>query len=127
MAAQNKNPEYIKDIWRLFNIMDMNGDGQIDLHELYTMLNDEETCNKLVKLGVVPHELPGLFTLMDDGDNEFSFCEFLTGIMRMKNAHKGVDLTTILYENKKILKRVLAGFADTQADIGKLRQDLASS
>lgn len=121
-ADENKDPRYVKEIWDVFKTMDLDGDGQIDLFELHTTLQREDVCARLRKLGVVPHELPGLFTLMDDGDNEFSFCEFLTGIMRLKNAHKGIDLATLLYENKKILKRVLF----LKDDIEKIRKSVGA-
>ena len=79
------------------------------------MLQDESIYAELQGLGVVPHEVVGVFTLMDDGDDAISFCEFLAGIMRLKNAKKGVDLATILYENKKLLKRVLAVGSQVEA------------
>jgi len=91
----------------LFLMMDADGDGHIQFREMHQKLCDENVCSALTKLGVVPHEVLGLFTLMDDGDDEIAFCEFLAGIMRLKAASRGVDLATILYENKKILKRVL--------------------
>merc|ERR1711924_536587 len=103
----NRNPQYVKRIWDVFNELELNGDDALTLHELHVGLQDEKICKKLARLGIQPHELPGVFTLMDDGDNEISFCEWLTGIMRLKNASKGVDLATVLYENKKILKRLL--------------------
>eukprot|EP00746_Dinoflagellata_sp_MGD_P116479 gnl/MRDRNA2_/MRDRNA2_52326_c0_seq2.p1 gnl/MRDRNA2_/MRDRNA2_52326_c0~~gnl/MRDRNA2_/MRDRNA2_52326_c0_seq2.p1 ORF type:complete len:624 (-),score=98.97 gnl/MRDRNA2_/MRDRNA2_52326_c0_seq2:200-1972(-) len=116
MSNENRNPQYVRRIWDVFNELELNGDDALTLHELHVGLQDEKICKKLASLGVKPHELPGLFTLMDDGDNEISFCEWLTGIMRLKNAGKGVDLATVLYENKKILKRLLA----TKSDVDKL-------
>merc|ERR1712224_220472 len=77
-------------------------------HELKVFLEDKRICEEFRKVGVVPQEVPALFTLMDDGDDEVSFCEFLSGIMRLKNANQGADLPTTLYEIKRVLKRVLA-------------------
>lgn len=107
MAEMYKNPQYIHKIWQIFNRLDQNHDGEVSFVELNTELNDPEVVSTLQKMGIAVHELKGLLALMDDGDGEISFCEFLTGIMRLKNANKGVDLATLLYENKKILKRVL--------------------
>jgi len=107
MQEENRDPAYVHQIWKLFNQLDQNGGGALDLHELSLLLEDEAICDGFRKVGVLPQEVPALFTLMDDGDDEVNFCEFLSGIMRLKNANKGVDLATVLYENKKMLKRVL--------------------
>merc|ERR1719281_1057236 len=106
MANINRDPRYIKQILQVFNRIDLDNSGTLCMDELVTMLNDEQTAKWLTMLGIVPHEVKGLFTLMDDGDDEISFCEFLTGIMRLKDGK--VDLVTILYENKKLLARILA-------------------
>merc|ERR1719428_168853 len=108
MAETNKDPHYVKQIYNVFKTMDFDDDGQIQFSELQVAVKDAKICAQLESLGVAPHEVLGLFTLMDDGDDEISFCEFITGIMRLKNIAKGVDLATLLYENKKLLKRVLA-------------------
>merc|ERR1711937_550451 len=69
-------------------------------------MRDDRICEGFRKAGVVPQEVPALFMLMDDGDDTLDFCEFLTGIMRLKSARKDMDFVTLLYENKMILKHV---------------------
>lgn len=108
MANINRDPKYINTIRNIFNSMDEDGNGIITLHELHDMLTNPEIVDYLNQMGLFPHEVKGLFVLMDDGENEISFDEFVAGVMRLKAAAKGVDLPTILYENKKILKRLLA-------------------
>merc|ERR1719316_1248063 len=120
MAEENRNPQYVKRIYRVFKMMDLDGDNAIQFNELLQVLQDESICAELKGLGVVPQEVVGLFTLMDDGDDEISFCEFITGIMRLKSANKGVDLATLLYENKKLLSRVLK----IGKEVEKIRKDL---
>merc|ERR1719316_1855004 len=120
MAEKNRNPQYIKEIMTVFQGMDADNDGNITFHELYEFMQDEHKRLWLTSAGVTPDEVAGLFTLMDDGDNEISFCEFLTGIMRLKSANKGVDLATLLYENKKLLSRVLK----IGKEVEKIRKDL---
>merc|ERR1719378_174771 len=77
------------------------------MDELAIILTDERATQWLQVLGIKSHEMKGLFTLMDDGDDEITFAEFLAGVMRLKGSSKHVDLATLLYENKKILKRLL--------------------
>lgn len=129
MAEQFTDSEYVVTIFEVFQEMDKDGDGEVSLQEMHWVCKDGENKGLAKKirdgLGIVPHEMPGLFTLMDDGDNSISFCEFLTGVMRMKNEarHKVVDLATLLYENKKLLKRVLT----IKDAVDKLREDFDES
>jgi len=129
MAEQFTDSEYVVTIFEVFQEMDTDGDGDVSLQEMHAVCKAgaNEGLTKKIRdgLGIVPHEMPGLFTLMDDGDNSISFCEFLTGVMRMKNEarHKVVDLATLLYENKKLLKRVLT----IKDAVDKLREDFDES
>merc|ERR1719191_2616050 len=107
MALQNKDPYFIKQIWREFKEWDLDGCGSISFREMHKKLEEKDAAKRLRSIGVVPHELQGLLALTDDGDGEVTFCEFLTCIMRLRNSNKGVDLATLLYENKKVLKRIL--------------------
>lgn len=107
LAEENRTANYVQQINAVFDEMDSDGDGTITLAELHVALNNEKIVQKLAVLGIGLHEMTGLFTLMDDGDDEISFAEFLSGTMRLKNASKGVDLVTLLYENKKLLSRIL--------------------
>lgn len=120
MMEVNKDPRSVKRIWKAFQKIDTDADGVLSLAEVHEVLRDESTCAWLKKLGIVPRELNGMFELMDDGDNMITFSEFLTSIMRLKNANKGVDLVTLLYENKKILTRVVA----IGSQVKELREDL---
>eukprot|EP00746_Dinoflagellata_sp_MGD_P123540 gnl/MRDRNA2_/MRDRNA2_58171_c0_seq1.p1 gnl/MRDRNA2_/MRDRNA2_58171_c0~~gnl/MRDRNA2_/MRDRNA2_58171_c0_seq1.p1 ORF type:complete len:632 (+),score=131.16 gnl/MRDRNA2_/MRDRNA2_58171_c0_seq1:121-2016(+) len=123
MAEVNRDPDYVRNIQRVFREMDTNGDGYVSLNEMHVMLKDEHICAWLQELGIVPRELQGLLELMDDGDDTLEFCEFLAGIMRMKAASKGVDLATLLLENKKILSRVVS----VSSQVDQLRTDLGYS
>eukprot|EP00746_Dinoflagellata_sp_MGD_P143496 gnl/MRDRNA2_/MRDRNA2_76317_c0_seq1.p1 gnl/MRDRNA2_/MRDRNA2_76317_c0~~gnl/MRDRNA2_/MRDRNA2_76317_c0_seq1.p1 ORF type:complete len:296 (+),score=36.25 gnl/MRDRNA2_/MRDRNA2_76317_c0_seq1:118-888(+) len=107
MIEANRDPHFVQAVWKVFNDIDAGGSGTLNLTELIQASQDASICAQLSQIGIVPQEIPGLFTLMDDGDDEITFAEFLTGVMRLKNMHKGVDLATLLYENKKILSRVL--------------------
>eukprot|EP00746_Dinoflagellata_sp_MGD_P139844 gnl/MRDRNA2_/MRDRNA2_73212_c0_seq1.p1 gnl/MRDRNA2_/MRDRNA2_73212_c0~~gnl/MRDRNA2_/MRDRNA2_73212_c0_seq1.p1 ORF type:complete len:229 (+),score=29.56 gnl/MRDRNA2_/MRDRNA2_73212_c0_seq1:43-687(+) len=107
MAEVNRSPDFMNSVRMVFSEMDINGDGKLTMDEIHTVVNDTRISAWLTKLGVNPRELKGLFDLMDDGDGYISQSEFLAGIMRLKSASKGVDLATLLYENKKIFTRLL--------------------
>uniref|UniRef100_A0A7S1MQ97 EF-hand domain-containing protein n=1 Tax=Alexandrium catenella TaxID=2925 RepID=A0A7S1MQ97_ALECA len=54
-------------------------------------------------------EARGLFQLLDtDALGQVSIEDFLHGLVRLKSKDQGVDLTTVMYENKRILTRLLA-------------------
>eukprot|EP00746_Dinoflagellata_sp_MGD_P063447 gnl/MRDRNA2_/MRDRNA2_26646_c0_seq1.p1 gnl/MRDRNA2_/MRDRNA2_26646_c0~~gnl/MRDRNA2_/MRDRNA2_26646_c0_seq1.p1 ORF type:complete len:125 (+),score=23.84 gnl/MRDRNA2_/MRDRNA2_26646_c0_seq1:2-376(+) len=106
IAEINRNPAFIKGIRQVFDETDVDKSGCISLSELDHLLQDKRSSGFLNLLGVKTHEVSGLFTLMDDGDNRITFSEFLAGVMRLK-ARGGLDLVTLLYENKKILAKVL--------------------
>jgi hypothetical protein len=108
MQETNTSPEYISLLWTLFNDLCMNGDKSIRIHELRQQIQNPALHARFSQVGVVPAQVPAVLTLMDDGNGEIDFCEFMSGILRLMNLKQGVDLPTILYENKKLLKRVLA-------------------
>merc|ERR1719323_2991548 len=63
------------------------------------------TYLKIIGLGV--YEARGLFQLLDIDDKDFvEIEEFVCGMMRLKGT--GVDIATLMYENKRILTRLTA-------------------
>merc|ERR1712232_1335168 len=66
-----------------------------------------ELVAQLHALGVHTDEANGLFELLDDDDSgEVDVDEFVSGILRLKGAAKAVDMATLLYENKKIFRKI---------------------
>lgn len=107
-SAVNKSPEYVRAVKKVFHMLDVADEGFINLTELHVGLKRDDIRKQLAECGIGGKEVEGLFILMDDGDNEITFAEFLTGCLRLKVANKGVDLPTLLYENKKLLSQVLS-------------------
>eukprot|EP00746_Dinoflagellata_sp_MGD_P132737 gnl/MRDRNA2_/MRDRNA2_66430_c0_seq1.p1 gnl/MRDRNA2_/MRDRNA2_66430_c0~~gnl/MRDRNA2_/MRDRNA2_66430_c0_seq1.p1 ORF type:complete len:384 (+),score=55.27 gnl/MRDRNA2_/MRDRNA2_66430_c0_seq1:271-1422(+) len=106
MAEINRHPEFISSIRQVFDETDSNQNGHITLIDLNHLLHDERSSGFLHLLGLQKHEILGMFHLMDDGDHQITFAEFLAGVMRLK-AKGGVDLVTLLYENKRLLTKIL--------------------
>jgi len=107
IAHTYRDPKYVRKLWKVFEGLDKDKKGFITLEQLCAILEDDDMYKDFKSLGIQFHEMQGLLTLMDDGDDEISFGEFIAGVMRVKVAGKGADLATLLLENKKVLKRVL--------------------
>merc|ERR1719499_3087492 len=61
----------------------------------------------LSAIGIDPSEAQGLFKLLDDdGSGSVSIEEFITGFLRLKGGAKAVDMVMLLYENRKIGKKL---------------------
>merc|ERR1712118_41122 len=98
--------EYITRLKHVFTHADQDGTGNISMDEFHEMLSDDRVNLWLSELEVEVTEVDGLFQLMDTGDGQVSFDEFMSGLMRIRGSAKGVDLVTLLYESRKILHRV---------------------
>merc|ERR1719217_1826545 len=81
MAEVNRDPKFISQLRTIFMEVDHDKNGVITVEELKHMMHDEKVIDYLKVLGLHAHEVRGLFVLMDDGDNEITFAEFLAGVM----------------------------------------------
>lgn len=94
-----------RDVLRLkaiFEEGDRDTGGSLSRREFEQVLKDSRVQAWLAQLELEVNEVRGLFLLLDDGDGNLSFEEFMSGIMRLRGGAKNVDLITLLYENKKI-------------------------
>jgi len=83
--------------------------GTITREELEERLQDPQTLAHLKILGLDVSETRGLFQLLDiDEQAVVSIEEFVLSMMRLKGNAKGVDLATVMYENKRITVRLTA-------------------
>jgi len=97
---------YADQLRQVFNNADASGDGMVSRTEFEVILLDEKFLSCLEQLGLHVQEVTGLFDILDDGDGNISFEEFVGGVMRLKGTAQAVDVLTILYENQKILKKM---------------------
>eukprot|EP00415_Alexandrium_ostenfeldii_P002694 UN2694 len=85
------------------------GTGWITSEELEEHLRDADFMRHMRYAGVEVWEARGLFQLLDtDALGQVSIDEFLHGMLRLKRKDQAVDLGTVMYENKRILTRLLA-------------------
>merc|ERR1712032_1073255 len=85
---------------------DKDGSGDVSSNEFMKMLDDENMRVYLNSLGIQASEAQGLFDLLDcDDSGSVSIDEFITGCLRLKGEARSVDVATLMYENKKLVKK----------------------
>lgn len=103
----SREESVVRQLKMLFKKHDVNRSGNISKDELEYLLSQKETHAYLNLLGLDVSETRGLFQLLDiDDDQEVSIDELVHGIMRLKGSAKGLDLATVMFENKKIHVRM---------------------
>jgi len=96
----------VQQVESLFRDLDVDGDGLVNEEEFYEVVHDRRFRNMLESLEVRPHEVNGLFRLIDDGDGLISCQELITGVVRLRGGAKHVDVVSLLYEMKKLAMQV---------------------
>merc|ERR1712241_1418514 len=75
--------------------------------ELVEVFTHTESHALLKTFGLHNHQVTSFFELLDfDHCNSVDIDEFVAGLMRLRGAARGVDLATVVYENKRIYKRM---------------------
>jgi len=83
--------------------------GTISRKEFESRLSDPRFAAQLSVLELDIYEAQGLFNILRYEDTQgVPIEEFIYGLMRMKGNAKGVDMVTMLSENRRILAKLLA-------------------
>jgi len=100
----------------IFLQSDTDGSGEISLDEFVDLLEKPDMVAYLEGMGIDSSEAKGLFRLLDDdGSGVVSIDEFVTGFMRLKGGAKAVDMVMLLYENRKICKKLNRIFKEARS------------
>jgi len=108
IATQMEEREsLVNTIRSVFHTSDSDGSGMITDAEFETLLRDDELVFYLEAIGIDSTEARGLFRLLDDDNSGMvSIDEFVTGFLKLKGSAKSVDMATLLYENRKVAKKM---------------------
>lgn len=99
----------INHLKRLFEEADMEGTGRLTRAMCEEAFEAEHAQAKalLKALGLDICQARSLFQLLDmDRSGEVDLNEFVNGFMRLRGAAKGVDVATVMYENKRLFHRL---------------------
>jgi len=97
---------YVKKLSTVFNALDTSGDGRLSEPEFKTIMSHPKVKSWLQILELEVHDAEGLFHLLDDGDGEITYDEFLQGVMRLKGPAKSMDVVAILRASDKMVKKL---------------------
>lgn len=111
-VTMREQHSYVHKLRKMFEETDADRSGQISFDEFESHLKNAEVSAYLKSMGLEPTEARGLFQLLDvDNSNNLDIEELVSGCMRMKGTARAVDVATLIYENKRVMKKH-AVFAD---------------
>jgi hypothetical protein len=99
-----KKNAYLKKLEHVFKAVDTSGNGTLNLEELEAILQNHEIRSWLKVLELEFHDAQGLFQLLDPGDGEITYDDFLKGVTRLKGTARSIDVVSILWSNDKMAK-----------------------
>merc|ERR1719350_2023512 len=93
-------------LMRFFKDADL-GSGTIRREQLDAIFDKGETHAFLKTFGLDLAQAQGFFKLLDiDESGEVDTDEFVNGLMRLRGVAKGVDMASIMFENKRLFKHL---------------------
>merc|ERR1719410_1074886 len=102
---------------------DMDGSGTISWEEFQLYLHDPRLLEFFKAIEIDVTEARGLFKLLDyDESDAVPIDEFVTSCFRLKNNAKAIDLTTLMYENKKVVRVFMKFMAYSQEQFEHLHK-----
>ncbi|CAE7904191.1 unnamed protein product [Symbiodinium sp. KB8] len=84
--------EYIKRLNKVFRTMDVSQDGVVSKDEFLQLCQDPTIRSYMTSLDVDVNDGSHLFKLLDDGDGNLTYDEFIAGMMRFKGSAKAIDV-----------------------------------
>jgi len=85
----------------VFQDLDLSQDGVVSLDEFQFALKNERVKHLLAALEINIIEAFDVFELLNNGDNEISWDEFLVGMRRIKGPAQAVDMVRLLFDQKR--------------------------
>jgi len=112
---------YMNKLNNIFQMVDTQGKGTLSLDEFQTVMADSKVRSWLQVLEIEVHDASSLFHLLDDGDGEVTYDEFLKGVMRLKGQARSIDVVAIMHSSDQTLmmvKEMQAELNDVHMAIG---------
>merc|ERR1740123_2322181 len=94
--------ETCRKLEQVFLAADTSCDGFISPQEFEDVLMIPQVKGFLELLDLEVSEIQALFSILDDGDGEISYNEFIQGIMRLKGQARSMDVVAMMRDIKKM-------------------------
>lgn len=91
---------------KIFSRLDKDDNGMVTFEEFRALSEDTDARAMMSVLDIDFHEIRELFYMLDDGDGEISFDEFLAGAIRIKGDARAIDQVVIMHNQNKMLCRL---------------------
>eukprot|EP00746_Dinoflagellata_sp_MGD_P140375 gnl/MRDRNA2_/MRDRNA2_73634_c0_seq2.p1 gnl/MRDRNA2_/MRDRNA2_73634_c0~~gnl/MRDRNA2_/MRDRNA2_73634_c0_seq2.p1 ORF type:complete len:338 (+),score=70.41 gnl/MRDRNA2_/MRDRNA2_73634_c0_seq2:218-1231(+) len=109
---------YMNDVMRMFREADADNSGQITWDELNSYLQNPRVKAYFDSLELHHSTAKSLFKLLDtDGDGSVNRDEFVLGCTRLKGGARSVDVATLMYENKKLVRKLSEFIKNCMAEL----------
>merc|ERR1712217_21828 len=103
-AEVDKYSKFSKQMKEIFERIDKNSDNVLTAQELEEYIDDEQVKERFHSHGINITNSASIFQLLDlRGKGSLTLDEFLSGCFRIKAASQGIDVPTLLYENKRMV------------------------
>lgn len=104
MEKMKEKDKYVTKVLRFLEEGDVDGSGTLSRSEFEKLLHNEEISRYLTIIGLEMYEVEALFNVLDDGDGEISYSEFIGGCLRLKGAARAVDAVMIMHEQNRMMQ-----------------------
>uniref|UniRef100_A0A7S1F9F9 EF-hand domain-containing protein n=1 Tax=Noctiluca scintillans TaxID=2966 RepID=A0A7S1F9F9_NOCSC len=119
-ARSNEN---IETLHTLFKEIDGDCTGKITLDEIQQIMDRKDVKAIFATVGLEVSNATSFFKLLDvDDSNSLEVDEFVVGCLRIRGMARAVDLQTLMYENKRVVKHIKeqqAGAAKIMSHFGQ--------
>jgi len=130
-ATLQQENSYLNKLRTVFEESDKDNSGQISFEEFESHLDNKEVAAYLDSMGLDATEARGIYQLLDvDNSKSIYIDELVAGCMRLKGQARAVDMATLVYENKRMMKRhiLFAEYCHDQfSNLGAVTQSIAHS
>jgi len=106
-----------KELKVVFDAADEDGSGLMTAMEMESFMNNERIKAHMRALDIDFNQATGLFRLLDaDNSGHVEAEEFIMGCMRLKGPAKSVDVASLMYETKKMVRYIRAAVQELKVD-----------
>ncbi|CAE7233665.1 NaCP60E [Symbiodinium natans] len=99
---------YTRKVKKLFQTIDLSGDGTINLHEFAKLVQSPKLKFWMSQLELEYHDLMSLFEFLDNGDGEITLMEFIEGASRLRGGAKALDVWRLETKLEVLFEEVLS-------------------